>query len=92
MVHGDGLTEAHIGGLRFPEEIIHTSWAVLLRSYTGNEELVFLTDDCAIRVDARSWVVERISGEHEYASPEEADVTGVFRKEVSQVCPRTAIE
>ncbi|KAJ9649489.1 hypothetical protein H2199_000264 [Coniosporium tulheliwenetii] len=82
VVHGDGLTEAHIGGLRLPEEIIHISWAALLRSYTSDEEVVFLTDDCAVRVDARSWVVERISGERESASPE-AVVTGVFRKENS---------
>ncbi len=64
-------------GFDVPQEVLLLSWAILLKRYTGQDNLAFIVDDDVIIFDSHDWRPRRLKN----ASTKTLDVfecTGVF--------------
>lgn len=64
VVGGPNTCEEYlVHGLTAPSEVLLISWAIILRSYTGDDVLVFRSDNQLVQVDSSDWTVKIHSGD-----------------------------
>lgn len=69
-------------GFQHSPQHVYLAWAWLLRAHTGEEDVVFETDDAMIHIDTRKWNVNNVE---KFTSSTSSHLhhTGVFFKLVS---------
>ncbi len=76
-------SKRRLRGFRASPEHLYLAWAWLLRAHTGEEHVVFESDDAMIHIDTGGW---NVSSEEKFLSSTSSQLhhTGVFFKPVSR--------
>ncbi|KAF2673972.1 hypothetical protein BT63DRAFT_172487 [Microthyrium microscopicum] len=60
------------------EERLLYAWASVLKSYTGNEELIFLTDAGIVKITTNPWTLEKLESNPSNTKSYQSRLTGIF--------------